>query len=109
MTSKIWILKSGLILEVKKIMFACRFFYHGNPGSRVLNFVIGYGLSDGDLGGHTRKGSFKYYNIFPGFIVWSIYCYFILNMIRMLLLVSMHRFHFKLKYGGQKIGNMTVF
>ena len=40
--------------------------------------------------------------------MWSVYCYNILNMTRMLVLGSMRRFGFELMYGGQKMGILTV-
>ena len=83
--------------------------YRGNPGSKILNFLVGYGLSNRGVGGHTYKRKFKHYKIIPGFIMWSIYCYNILNLTEMLILDFMHRFGFELMYGGQKIGIMTVF
>ena len=46
---------------------------------------------------------------FSGFIMWSICPCSILKRTKMLLLGFMHRFGFKLKYGGQKMGTTTVF
>ena len=76
--------------------------YHGDPGSRVLTILVGYAVSNRGVGGHTSMGSFEFYNVFPGFIMWPIYCYNILNMTRMLILGSMHSFAFEFLYGGQK-------
>ena len=39
-------------------------FHHGNPGSMVLFLLAGYGLSNGDVGGHTWKGNFRNCNMF---------------------------------------------
>ena len=41
--------------------------------------------------------------------MWSICRYNVLNMTKMLLLGFVHKFGFKLLYGGQKMGTMTVF
>ena len=35
--------------------------------------------------------------------------YSILNLTKMFFLGFMHKFGFKLMYGGQKMGNMTIF
>ena len=41
--------------------------------------------------------------------MWSLCRYNKLNMTKMFLLGFMYRFGFKLIYGGQKMGTMTVF
>ena len=51
--------KSGYMLKVKKNHVCMYGLYHGNPASRVLTFLVGFGLSIRGAGGHTCKGNFE--------------------------------------------------